>query len=89
MATDQQDLEGDEIAKYQVDGIDFVAIRASLIELSDRLRDAEERLQGRHVLKHGIAYVKNEYDDAAHEPGLAASTNNRWAQHPLKIEEYR
>lgn len=47
--------------------------------------DRWERLTAEYALEH-MNYSQRE---AAQELGVAASTINRWAQHPLKIEDYR
>ena len=47
--------------------------------------DRWERLTAEFALSE-MDYTQR---DAAHELGVAASTINRWAQHPLRVEEYR
>lgn len=64
-----------------------VAFRDTLNAMRDFRREYDrwERLTAEYALTQ-MSYSQR---DAARELGVAASTINRWAQHPLKVEDYR
>jgi hypothetical protein len=143
MENQQHGDEDDGGPVYQIDEVTLRDIGNELVELSRRLRDAGERLEGKTILDESgsVLYAKNAFEEMTHEEvleenaearsafratlvslrqfrreyerwerltaefaltkmnysqreaasalGVAASTINRWAQHPLKIEDYR
>lgn len=141
---ENQEPTADEgAAVYQIQEVTLSDIGDALVELSARLREAGEKIQGKSIMieSGSISYMRNEFEEMSYEEvseenrktraafrstlvalrqfrreyerwerltaeyaldemnysqrdaaaalGVAASTINRWAQHPLKIEDYR
>lgn len=84
MKNEHEEMSEDEVDQWVGDVRNRV--RGTLTGLRDFRRDYErwQRLTAEFVLTK-LGYTQRE---AAELLGVAASTINRWAQHPLRIEDY-
>jgi predicted transcriptional regulator len=85
MRNEYEEMTEEEVAEWESDV--RKRVRGTLTGLRDFRRDYErwQRLTAEYVLTR-LGYTQRE---AAELLGVAASTINRWAQHPLPIEDYR
>ncbi len=84
MKNDYEEMSEVEVEEWVADV--RKRIRGTLTGLRDFRRDYErwQRLTAEYVLTK-LGYTQR---DAAELLGVAASTINRWAQHPLRVEDY-
>jgi hypothetical protein len=77
------DLSGDDEYAEQLSEMQEIAIRQTLMGLAQfrRSYDYWERLVAEYALKNGFSQRQ-----AAGHLGVAVSTINRWAQHPLSSD---